>query len=314
MKKRFFAVIFLVLLFGALPVLQAGDYPDSPVKLIVPWSPGGGSDSLMRVVAKYAEKHLGQAMPIINIAGVGGTLGTRDVKDSKPDGYKIVMGHEDLHTAYYNKIADFNYWDFEAIAAMTYSPQFLVVNAESNFKDAPNFIQYAKNNPDVVMGTTMGTIPHFWGAMLEDAAGIQFRYAGYEGTGKRVTALLGNHVKTIWSDYASTIEYVKAGKLQFLAFSGAQRDPKAPEVPTFKELGYDLDLSVTRGLFAPKGTAKEKLDVLEEAFRKAAEDPEFVAAIEKLGAQVRFLGQKDYAAYLKKLDETIAKLAKKLEL
>lgn len=314
MKKSLIAVLSLVFLLGIVPGLMAKDYPDRPVKMVVPWSPGGGSDSLMRVVAKYSEKHLGQAIPIINIAGVSGTLGTRDVKDSKADGYKIVMGHEDLHTAYYNKIADFNYWDFEPIAAMTTSPQFLVVNKSAGFKDLKDFVMKTKADQNTVMGTTMGTIPHFWGAMFEEKAGIQFRYAGYEGTGKRVTALLGNHVKVVWSDYASTIEYVKAGTLQYLAFSGSKRAAKVPDVPTLKESGYDLDLSVNRGLFAPKGTPKAKLDTLEAAFKKAADDPEFVAAIEKLGGQVRFISQKDYTAYLETLDKNLADLAKKLEL
>jgi tripartite-type tricarboxylate transporter receptor subunit TctC len=149
--------------------------------------------------------------------------------------------------------------------------------------------------------------------MIEEAAGIEFSYVGYEGTGERIRALVGGNLDAAMGDVASAGQFVENGDLRFLAVGAPERVDEAPDVPTFSELGHDLELQVTRGVVAPKGTPQEALDTWEEALRQLAEDDEYVEKTNNAGAAVDFRGQEAYRKYLENLDATIQRLSSKLE-
>ncbi|GAA5175746.1 tripartite tricarboxylate transporter substrate binding protein [Modicisalibacter zincidurans] len=299
---------------SASALAQSEDYPSKPVELIVPWSPGGGSDTLMRLISNNAEEYLDQPMPVINMPGVSGTTGLKELSKREPDGYTVGQIHEGLLVANATGLTDLNWDDFTPVAAMTASPQYLTVNADSPWQTFDEFVDYAKKNPgEIRVGVTLGGIPHVQAAMIEDAANLSFRYVGFEGTGARIRSLVGGNIDAAIGDIASSGEFVKNGDLRFLAVGSAERQEETPDVPTFKELGYDsLSLNIVRGLIAPKGTPEDKVAVLADAMQQLSQDEEFIQQVRNAGAQVQFLGPKAFTDYLKRTDGTIERLSGKL--
>ncbi|MDA3919434.1 MAG: tripartite tricarboxylate transporter substrate binding protein [Salinisphaera sp.] len=312
--QRLIAAVFAGLtLIAGLGTAQAGDYPDHAVEFIVPWSPGGGSDTLMRVISTHIQPDLGQPMPIINKPGVSGTLGLKDLSKAKPDGYTVGQIHDGLLVSHYTGLTPLNWNSFTPVAAMTSSPQYLVVNASSPWKTYTQFVKYAKAHPGkITMGVTLGGVPHLDAAMIEDAAGLQFHYVGFEGTGARIRSLVGKHIDAAIGDISSCLEFVKNGNLRFLAVGSDKRLAKTPDVPTFKELGANIQMSVTRGIVAPKGTPISKIETLDAALKKESKNPAFIKSVNNAGAEVEFMDHKAYRAYLSKSDATIKRLSKKL--
>jgi len=313
MRTLLHACAMLATLAAALPVLAADDYPSKPVEFIVPWSPGGGSDTLMRIVSNNVEPFLGEPMPVINMPGVGGTVGLKEAASRAADGYTVSQVHEGLLTAGATGVTDLKWDDFDLIALMTASPQLIAVNAERPYDTFEAFIAYAKENPGAIrFGVTLGGVPHLHAAMIEDAFGVEFAYVGYEGTGERIRALVGGNLDAAISDIPSGGQFVEAGDLRFLATGAAERLDEAPDVPTLKELGAELELLVTRGLVMPKDSPQGVKDTLEKALAEMAGDEGFVTQIGNAGASVDFRGQADYANYLGELAVTIDRLAERM--
>lgn len=293
--------------------LAAQDYPERPVEFIVPWSPGGGSDTLMRLVSGNIEPHLGVELPIINMPGVGGTVGLREASRRKADGYTISQVHEGLLVATETGITDLAWDDFEPIALMTASPQYLVVHPTDDYSNFEEFVSFAKENPgEITIGVTLGGVPHLHAAMIEQAFDVQFSYVGYEGTGERVRALVGGNLDAAIGDISSAQQFVESGDLQFLAVGSTERVEETPDVPTFMELGGDLELNVTRGIVMPKGAPQEARDKMEAALKALAQDETYVEQTNNAGASVMFRGQDGYRAYLSKLDATVKSLSEVL--
>mgnify|MGYP003669372405 CR=1 FL=1 len=307
-----FAALCAAATLSAAP-LAAQDYPERPVEFIVPWSPGGGSDTLMRLVAGNIQPHLGVELPIINMPGVGGTVGLREASRRKADGYTISQVHEGLLVATETGITDLAWSDFEPIALMTASPQYLVVHPTDDYGNLEEFVSYAKENPgEITIGVTLGGVPHLHAAMIEQAFDIQFSYVGYEGTGERVRALVGGNLDAAIGDISSSQEFVENGDLQFLAVGSPERVEETSDVPTFMELGADLELYVTRGIVMPKGAPQEARDKMEAALEALSKDETYIEQTNNAGASVMFRGQDGYRAYLEKLDATVTSLSEVL--
>ncbi|HDZ72811.1 MAG TPA: tripartite tricarboxylate transporter substrate binding protein [Aurantimonas coralicida] len=305
--------VTLSALTGLASSTQAQEYPERAVEFIVPWGPGGGSDTLMRIIANNAEPFLGQPLAVINMPGVGGTVGLTEASKREANGYTISQVHEGLPVANKTGLTDINWDTFDPIALMTSSPQYLVVRADSPWKTFEEFVAHAKENPgEIKTGVTLGGVPHLHAAMIEDAAGIELSYVGYEGTGERIRALVGGNLDAAIGDVSSSLEFVKNGDLRFLATGAAERLEATPDVPTLKELGHDLELTITRGIVMPKGAPEETRKTLESALEKLSEDAAFVEQINNAGAEVDFRGQEEYRTYLEKLDATIDRLVGRL--
>lgn len=305
------ALVAAVSLFSS-PVIAA-DYPERPVEFIVPWAPGGGSDTLMRLIANDIKPYLGVDMPIINMPGVGGTVGLREASRRAADGYTISQVHEGLLVASQIGLTELKWTDFEPIALMTSSPQYLVINGKAPYKTFEEFVTYAKAHPgEITMGVTLGGVPHLHAAMIEQAFGLKFSYVGYEGTGQRIRALVGANLDAAIGDISSSKQFVDNGDLIFLGVGSTKRVKEAPDVPTFAELGADIELSVTRGIVMPKGSPQEARDKMEAALKALAADETYIKQTNNAGAEVDFRGQVDYNKYLSKLDKTVSELAEVL--
>ncbi|TDL79407.1 tripartite tricarboxylate transporter substrate binding protein [Palleronia sediminis] len=291
----------------------AQDYPDRPVEFIVPWSPGGGSDTLMRIVASNLPQYLGAEVPVINMPGVGGTVGLTEASRRDADGYTISQVHEGLLTASATGITDLTWQDFDPVALMTTSPQYLVTNDDQPFSTFEEMVTYAQENPgELTIGVTLGGVPHLHAAMIEEAFDLEFSYVGYEGTGERIRAVVGENLDLAIGDIASAGQFVENGDLVFLAVGATERVEQAPDVPTFTELGADLDLAVTRGIVLPKGSPDEARETLAAALEELSQDETFIEQINNSGADVRFRGPEEYTAYLENLTQTVDRLAEVL--
>lgn len=307
-----FAALCTAATLSAAP-LAAQDYPERSVEFIVPWSPGGGSDTLMRLIAGNIEPHLGVDLPIINMPGVGGTVGLREASRRKADGYTISQVHEGLLVATETGITDLSWDDFDPIALMTASPQYLVVHPTEDYGNFEEFVSYAKENPgEITIGVTLGGVPHLHAAMIEQAFDIQFSYVGYEGTGERVRALVGGNLDAAIGDISSSLQFVENGDLEFLAVGSPERVEETPDVPTFMELGTDLELNVTRGIVMPRGAPQEARDKMEAALEALSKDEAYIEQTKNAGASVMFRGQDGYRAYLETLDATVTSLSEVL--
>ncbi|MFN3662267.1 Bug family tripartite tricarboxylate transporter substrate binding protein [Yoonia sp.] len=299
----------LAMAMMAQPVF-AQDYPTRPVEFIVPWAPGGGSDILMRIIANNISGYLGAEMPVINIGGVGGTVGLAEAVRRPADGYTISQVHEGLLTATAVGMTDLAWDDFDLIALMTASPQYLVAATDQPFDDFEGMVAYAQENPNALtVGVTLGGVPHLHAAMIAEAFDFEWRYVGYEGTGERIRAVVGGNLDVAIGDISSSLSFAENGDLIFLASGTEERIAQTPDVPTFMEMGADLDLLITRGIVVPKGVPEDVQVTLEAALEQLAMDETFIQQINNSGADVMFRGREDYTTYLRNLSDTVERLA-----
>ena len=293
---------------------QAQNYPEKPIEFIVPWGPGGGSDTLMRIVAQGLADETGQAVPVINMPGVGGNVGLAEFAKRPADGYTISQIHEGLLISNATGITDLNWNSFMPIGLLASSPQYLTLSKNDNFSNFEEMVAYAKEHPGAIRaGVTLAGVPHLHMAMIEDALGIQFSYVGYEGTGQRIRALVGGNIDVAIGDVSSAGQFVENGDLIFAAVGTPGRTDDEPTVPTLKELGVDAELTVTRGVVLPKGTPQEVADQLEAILAKVMKRPDVIEKIKNVGSEAVFLGQEEYKTYLGKLDATVGRLVGKLQ-
>ena len=278
-------------------------YPERPVKLIVPWAAGGDTDNIFRPFAPALQKALGGTTVVIaNIGGASGTVGAREAKASPPDGYTLYAVHDYIHSTYYTGMSDVNYTDFEPVCLISGTPSVLTASPKTKWNTMQELVADAKAHPgQISVGATLGSTSHFFPALVEKAAGIKFKYVSYDGLAQRMNSILGGHIDLTDGNLTQKGK-VDAGQLKFLAIGTEKRSPEMPNVPTLKELGYNVVYSVSRGLLAPKGTPNDILSKLEGACAQAAKDPAFVESMKKQGTDVPYLDRKGYAAFLKQND------------
>jgi tripartite-type tricarboxylate transporter receptor subunit TctC len=288
-------------------------YPDRAIKMIVPWAAGGDTDNIFRPFGPAFQKALGGATVVItNVGGASGTVGAREAKGSPPDGYTLFAVHDYIHSTYYTGVADVNYWDFEPVCLIAATPSILTASPKTKWSTLKDMVVDAKAHPgQISVGATLGSTSHFFPALVEKAAGVKFKYISYDGLAQRMNAILGGHIDLTDGNLTQKGK-VDAGQLKFLASATEKRMADLPNVPTLKELGYDVVYSVSRGLLAPKGTPNEILTKLESACGQASKDPAFAASMKSQGTDVRYLDRKGYAEFLKQNDALNKDLSREL--
>lgn len=307
---------FIPLLAVALcpSIAGAQSYPDRPIKLIVPWAAGGDTDNIFRPFAPLLQKRIGQTVAIANVGGASGTKGAKEAKESPADGYTLYAVHDYIHSTYYAGVADVKYTDFEPICLIASTPSVLTASPKTPWKTMQDLLKDAKARPGAIsVGATLASTSHFFPALIEQAAGVKFKYVSYEGLAPRMNAILGGHVDLTDSNLTQKGK-VEAGQLKFLAIATEKRNPEIPNVPTLKELGINVVYDVNRGIMAPKGTPADVIGKLGSACAAAVKEPEFAKAMKLQGTEVRYLDRAAYAKWLKQNDDLNHKLAKDLGL
>jgi len=293
----------------------AADYPDRAIKLIVPWAAGGDTDLIFRPFAPLLQKYLGQPIVIANVGGASGTVGEREAAGAAPDGYTIYGPHEYIHSVYFGGMIDIKYdAAFEPVCMVSSTPSVITVGAKTPWKTFKELVEDAKKRPDqIVVGASLGSTSQYSIALAAKAAGVTFKYVPYDGTAKRMNALLGGHIDVGDSNLTQKSK-VEAGLLRFLANMSEKRTTGLEDVPTLKELGYNVEYSVNRGIMVPKGTPANIIAKLDDACAKATKEPEFAKAMLLQGTEVRYMNAKAYGEFLKKSDAQTKDISKALGL
>ena len=270
---------------------QNAAYPSKPIRLIIPFPPGGGTDILSRLVAqKLTEANKWSVVPD-NRAGAGGTIGITEAVKAAPTGYDIVMGQKDnlvVGPWLYGNLPWDPTKDLVAVAHVAYTPVVIATSANSKFKTLADVVAAARANPDTVTygSPGNGTTIHLAGHLFEKAAGINIRHIPYKGSNPALMDALAGNVDLLVSSVPSAMAQIKAGKLRPLAVTSAARSSSLPEVPTVAESGYkDFDVSTWYGLFAPAGTPAALVTTLNTEVNKLLANPEVKAAILAQGAE-----------------------------
>jgi len=309
------AILAFIMAFD-LPALAA-EFPTKPVTLVIPYPAGGSTDLTGRALANAAKKYLGQPIIVENKSGGGGTVGPSLVVPKPPDGYTIGIITSSPTIAYHMGKLNFNpVGDLTHILRWAGYLFGLVVQTDSQWKTIQEFIQYAKQNPQKVSygSPGVGTPPHL--AMEELAAlagGIQFVHIPYKGGAESNAGLLGGHVDSV-SDSSGWAPLVDGGKFRLLVTYGYQRSTRYPQVPTLKEVGYNMVSPGPIGLIGPKDMPKPIVAKLHDAFKKAMDDADFQAVMKKLDMIPLYLNSEDYEKFVRQDSERIGRLVRKLGL
>ena len=280
--------------------LSAQTWPERSITFICPWPAGGTADQSMRALCSVAARVLGQSIAVENKVGASGMIGAKALASAKPDGYTIgqipisVTRFSQLGTLAADPRKDFTY-----IARTSGQTFGIAVPANSPFKTLKDFVAYAKANPGKVSyaHAGVGGATHVGMEEFASVAGIQFNHVPYKGGSEALQGVLGGHVDAL-ADSSSWAPHVEAGKLRLLATWGELRTARFKDVPTLRELGYDVVVDAPNGIGAPKGLDPAVAAKLRDAFRQAANSPEFKTVIDKLDAPMLYLDGPDYAKYV----------------
>jgi tripartite-type tricarboxylate transporter receptor subunit TctC len=306
------------MVFTAAPPAQAQDaWPTKPLNMIVAFPPGGVADIVGRPLAVAMEKNLRQPVIVVNRPGAGGATGTASVAKAAPDGYTILMA---LSSISIFPVSDringrqpaYEMKEFAPIALVTADPTVLVVRADGPYRTLKDFVDAAKANPGKINYSSSGVYGTLHVAMeiFANAAGIKLFHVPYQGGAPAVTALLGGQVEALASGPAAAIGQIKGGKMRALASWGAKRLELLPDIPTFRELGYDAEFYIWSGVFVPAQTPPAIVARLREAVREAASSAEFRSAMAKVETPVSYLDAPEFQKYW---DNDARRLAAALE-
>lgn len=283
---------------------QAQAFPTKAITIIVPFSAGGTTDILARVLGQFISKDLGQPVIIDNRAGAGGNIGTQLVARAAPDGHTILMGTVGTHAinqSLYPKLAFDPIKDFAPLTRVALVPNLLVANPAQPFKTVKELMAYAKANPGkVTFGSSgSGTSIHLSGELFKQMAGVDIQHVAYKGSAPAVNDLLGNHIAIMFDNMPSAIGHVKAGKLRPLAVTTAQRSPALPDVPTIAEAGVPgYEATSWFGLLAPAKTPAPVVAKLNASILKALADPDVKKKLLEQGAEPAGETPAQFAAFI----------------
>jgi tripartite-type tricarboxylate transporter receptor subunit TctC len=283
----FFAFTCL-LTFGT----AAAEYPEKPIKLLVPYPPGGQTDVTARIIVSASSAYLSQPFVIANVGGAAGAIGTAEVAKAKPDGYTLLVGAQATNTYIpLSQKVPYGKDSFIPIAQLSASPTIMAVNAASPYKTLKDFIEAARQQPNVLKYSTGGVFSahHVSTALFSQKTGIRLKHIPYAGGNQAMTALMGNHVDLNPNYPAPLASPVQAGLIRPLAVSSGQRLKSYPELQTFKELGIDVEVDQWLAVLAPKGTPDGVVRVLREAFRKICNDKIYITMLSNMGEEVKYM-------------------------
>lgn len=300
--SRFFTALFIMLL-PSLAVAQT--YPERPITIVVPFSAGGPTDTVTRLVADAMSKDLGQQIVVENVTGAGGTLGAGRVAKATPDGYTLLLHHIGMATSatLYRKLAYKPLEAFEYVGLVTEVPMVIVGRKDLEPKDLKSLIEYVKANKDKVTyaHAGVGAASHLCGMLFMSKIETPLTTVPYKGTGPALTDLIGGQVDLLCDQTTNTTNQIKSGEIKAYATTSGQRLAALPDVPTAKEQGLDIEVAIWHGLYAPKGTPKAIVERLAASLQKALQDETVKNRFASLGTAPVPLDQAQPAALEAKL-------------
>jgi len=306
MKKTLTALALSLFATAAL-----ADYPEKPIEVIVGYSAGGGTDVMARTVAKFLEEELGEGASVVikNMPGAGGQIGFTEVAKAAPDGY--TLGTFNLPAALaltHDRDADYDVNSYTYLANFVEDPNTITVAASSPFQTLGELLDAAKADPGAItLGlSSLGGNDHFGANMIAAAAGAEFTLVPFKGASNARTAIMGGHVAGGTMTLGQTTNF--PDELRVLAVLAGERSPFRPDVPTAKELGFDVQMSSLRGIVAPAGMDEAMADQLRAALTAVNANPDFQAMMAEQGNPIAFMVGDDFAATAAKQNGVAAQI------
>lgn len=289
-KKGLKFLIAATTLWAGMALAQSGSYPNKPIKFIVPYPPGGGTDVIARIVQEPLSSNLGQQVIIENRGGAGGSIGSEAAARSPADGYTVLftLSSHTINPAIYPKLSFNTEKDFLPVVTIASLPQILVANPDFPAKNVKDVIDMAKAKPGTIAYASVGngSPGHLAGAMMAGAANVKMTHIPYRGGGPAVTDVMGGQVPLLWVSIPAAANFVKAGKLKALAVSTTKRSAVFPDVPTMIESGFkDFEVDSWYAMFVPANTPKAAVDRLNVAANKVLTTPEVKEKLLNQGAE-----------------------------
>ena len=317
MKKRnvLKAVLVGSALLTAASSVAAQTYPTRPVRFVVPYAPGGSTDTLARSMGGKLSELLGQQVVVDNRPGANGDIGMTIVAKAPPDGYSIVLGYIanlGIGPSLYEKMPYDPIKDFASITQVAGASNIFVIHPSLPAKNFKEFVAYTKANPKKVSFASAGvaSVGHLTGELLNDMAGIDMQHVPYKGSGQAISDLVGGHIKVMISGMASTLPHVRSGKLVGIVTTGLKRTPATPDIPTIAETYPGFESSSWFGVLAPAGTPKPIVARLNADIHKSLQDPAVAKRLAGVGFEITYGTPEQFTEYIKSEIKKWAKVVK----
>ncbi|MBT6033042.1 MAG: tripartite tricarboxylate transporter substrate binding protein [Kordiimonadaceae bacterium] len=315
-KKLTSMSLILIMMSAAFSHVQAADFPSKRLTLICPWAAGGGTDTILRGLARNTEPFLGETITIINKTGGSGAIGHAAGVRARPDGYTVTMVTFDILTLPPQGFVPFTYKDYDLLMRVNMDPAAITVPIDAPYNTIEEFVAYSKANPGKIKvgHAGPGTAWHLAGSIFAEKVGIDLAYVPYNGAAPAVTALVGKHIQAVSVSPAEVRGQVEGGTVKILAVMSDERVSGFPEVPTMKEAGFDVSFGTWRGLAVPNSTPEDAKKILHDAFKKGMESDAFKAFAADTGLGVSYMSAEDWEKDLSTSSVSVAKTMKNLGL
>lgn len=316
-KQTALAITAAMALATGAQAQDAANFPDHPLRLVVPFGAGGGSDTLARTLVGAAPKYLGQPITIDMKPGASGVIGTTEfVRSAKPDGYDMIITGTGATTTipHSQKLSYDPIEDFEFVIGVVGLTEVLAVRKDFPAKDAKEFIEYVKANPGKVSLGHSGTGGEDWALirLLGNAIDSEITDVPFDGAGPASTAAAGGHIDGVVGSLVAVTPFMESGDLRVLAILATEGSKALPDIPTMPSLGYkDVVLDSRLGIAVPKGTPKPIVLKLHDAFKKTMEDESFLSLAKRLNMDLQYIGLDDYKDALKRTYDNIGSVYSK---
>ncbi|MBE0530452.1 MAG: tripartite tricarboxylate transporter substrate binding protein [Rhodospirillales bacterium] len=292
---------------------RAADYPSKPIKLIIPYKPGGGSDVIMRAAAMHLEAFLGEKMPVVNVDGAGGAVGWTQAAKAKPDGYTVTQLTNAMIVREATKSANVSIRDFAPVANIGLVALTVTAKGDGPYKTLKDLYEASKARPgEVGLAMGVGTPAQFVAAQVEKVFSTDLKLVNAGGGADKMAAVLGGHVDALIEPVSGVVAQHESGLLRILAVLSDKRLAFLPDVPTAKEQGFDLMAGLFYGFGAPKGTPQKDIDTLAAAIEKLGGNAEYQAQLKKIKFDWHFLAATEFGKLIDAEHKTTMELGKEL--
>lgn len=298
---------------GILAAPAFADYPKKPVRIIIPFPPGGTTDTVFRTVQPYLSKSLGTEVVIVNTKGAGGAVGTQMAADAKPDGYTIGTLQTNTMIAQAVGLGKYKNEDYEPTVSIGDMPLTLAVKGDGPYKNLKDYQAAAKSNPGKIgLAMGVGTLAHFVAQQTANELGVKLKLVNAGGGAKKKAAVLGGHVEGLIDPPPGVLGQHRAGKLRVIAVFGPQRLATMPNVATAKEQGVDLIAYQTKGFFVPKGTPASIKKKIADATCALTKNADLQKKLKNLSVIWGCRQGQDYEKYIDGIRDNVNALAKQM--
>lgn len=315
MFKKLHYIIIISIIFSivlAFTFSSSAQYPQRDVEVIMSYGPGGGTDILARVIFQFVGKKLGVNFPIINMPGAGSQIGYTAMALAEPDGYTI--GNTNTTTNVTIELTregvEFKLKEHvQPICQAAFDPTALFVRADSPFQTFDEVVEFLKEHPRGLShgGTALWGAHHVTMRMVELEAGIEFNYIPFDTSPDAKAALLGGHIDVLGAGFTEASQQVDEGEVRALAIARVERFKDYPDIPTYSDYGYNVEMGASRGYAAPKGTPHEIIELLASTIKEVLVDPDFLVKAEEVGVSdiIYFRGPKEFTEFLYDLQDLL---------